>query len=97
MDLQGERPGYPGSAESSGFDTCDNACVVYHWDAQHHTFDYVSGTWGDDDALSCADGKGSVGIYLKATHSLSAGLFSQGVPISDHAVFSTAELGTACH
>lgn len=89
--------GYPGSAGSTGFDSCVSACVVYRWDSGKQAFDYVSGTWGASDVPSCADGKDAVGVYLKATHSLSAGLFSRGVPISDHAVFTVDQLGAGCH
>lgn len=88
--------GYPGSADNTSFGSCTTACVVYRWDSEHQMFDYVSGTWGADDAVTCADGNAAVGVYLKATHSLSAGLFSRGVPISDHAVFTVDQLDTGC-
>jgi hypothetical protein len=88
--------GYPGAAGNTRFDSCTSACVVYRWNSASQSFEYLSGTWGAADVPSCEDGKDVVGVYLKATHSLSAGLFSRGVPISDHAVFTVDQLGAAC-
>jgi Flp pilus assembly protein TadG len=88
--------GYPGAAHNTSFDSCLNACVVYRWNSDRQAFDFVSGNWDQGDVPSCTDGQDAVGVYLKATHSLSAGLFSQGVPISDHAVFTVDQLGAGC-
>src|SRR5689334_11877101 len=48
--------GYPGTADSTGFGSCVNACVVYRWSPERHTFEYVSGSWRADDIHACVDG-----------------------------------------
>lgn len=89
--------GYPGTADSTGFGSCVDACVVYRWSPERQTFEYVSGSWRADDIHACVDGQDSVGVYLKATHEFHTGLFSRGVDITDHAVFSFDALGpTSC-
>ena len=85
--------GYPGGPDNQAFDACDDACVVYRWSPEHHTFDYVRGSWPSAGPDDCADTHRSVGVYARARHSFLTGLFSEGVEISDHAVFS---LATGC-
>lgn len=84
--------GFPGAAGNTRFASCETACVVYRWSAEHHTFDYVSGSWRADDIDACPDSQDTVGVYMKATHSLLTGLISRGINITDHAVYSFAAL-----
>jgi hypothetical protein len=80
--------GYPGVAGNTEFGSCVSACVVYRWSPERHAFEYVRGTWLADDISACQGALDSVGVYLKATHSLRTGLFDHDIEISDHAVFS---------
>jgi hypothetical protein len=84
--------GYPGASGNTRFTSCEAACVVYRWSPEHQTFDYVSGSWRAEDINACTDSRDTVGVYLKATHSLLTGLISRGIHISDHAVYSFAAL-----
>ena len=80
--------GYPGTAGNTHFGSCVSSCVVYRWSPERDTFEYVGGSWHADDIHACAGSRDSVGVYLKATHSLHTGLLSRGIHIRDHAVFS---------
>ena len=84
--------GYPGESGNTRFTSCVKACVVYRWSPEHHAFDYVSGSWRAHDIEACRDSRDTVGVYMKATHSLLTGLISRGIHISDHAVYSFATL-----
>jgi hypothetical protein len=83
--------GFPGPAGATSFTRCVESCLVYRWSPEHHTFDFVSGSWPADDAADdCTDSPHSIGVYARATHTFLSGVFSSGVEISDHAVFSLA-------
>jgi hypothetical protein len=82
--------GYPGRPGTTAFRSCVTECLVYRWSEEHQTFDYVSGSWSTDAGSDCADAHRSVGVYARRTHSFLSGIFSSGVEISDHAVFSLA-------
>lgn len=84
--------GYPGASGRTGFDSCVHACVVYRWSAEQHAFEYASGSWSDDDRAACDAAPDSVGVYARSTHSFLSGIFSDGVRISDHTVFSLASV-----
>lgn len=80
--------GYPGASGRTGFGSCVHACVVYRWSAEHHAFEYASGSWSDRAACDAA--ADSIGVYARSTHSFLSRIFSEGVRISDHTVFSLA-------
>lgn len=82
--------GYPaGNSGSDHFASCSTDCVVYKWSSTDGAFDYVSGTWLADDINACTGSDlDTVGVYMRATHSFLTGLFSNGVDITDHAVFA---------
>jgi hypothetical protein len=79
--------GYPGGADNTSFGACDRSCVAYRWNAARGSFEYVRGSWPGAEADVCA-AEDAVGVYVRATHPFLSGVLSEGVHISDHAVFS---------
>lgn len=86
--------GYPGLDNSTTW-SCSTNCVAYKWNKTKDEFRYLSGSWASASINACANSSpDSVGVYMKAKHSFITGLFSKGVEIEDHAVFTFEPLPT---
>lgn len=86
--------GYPGANGSTTM-TCGSNCVRYKWVRSKDQFRYLSGSWTSSTVNACANNNpDSVGVYMVANHAFLTGLWSDGVALSDHAVFTFEPLPT---
>ena len=67
----------------------------YLWNKDKDQFTFRGGTWSSSSINACANNSpDSVGVFLRAKHDFLTGLFSRGVSIDDHAVFTFEPLPT---
>ena len=79
--------GYPGANGVTSFATCPtNSCNTYAFDSGTRSFVQTSGSWDYRRVDACVGTSDSVGIYVRARHSMVTGLFGVGMDIGDHAV-----------
>lgn len=86
--------GFPaGNRGSDHFGRCETECLAYTWNVATRTFDFAGGDWDAADIDACSD---DVGVYMKASHDLLTGVFSQGIDISKHETFHLSPTGADC-
>jgi hypothetical protein len=86
--------GFPaGNHDRDHFRQCRNECLAYTWNARTRTFEFAGGDWDAADIDACSD---DVGVYMKASHDLLSGVFSQGIDISKHQTFHLSRAGGDC-